>query len=211
LGVLPGDNLSEAVAINNTGQIAGNSTGRHNTHAFLWSAGAMQSLGTLPDADSSKAYAINDAGQIVGSSGGPNGTRAFLYTPPGELRDLGLLPGGDYSEAFAINSKGVVVGTSGTPLGTRAFIWDQLNGMQDLNELMTGHPNLVLPLRGCHQRCRRHCLFWRARRRPHTQSPTRSLKSCRSVAHVPAQPRVTDDVLDSEAHATPVSGSRPTT
>lgn len=54
---------SEAMAVNNLGQVVGNSNG----HAFLWSRGKMISLGTLGGANS-EAVAINDGGEIVGNS-----------------------------------------------------------------------------------------------------------------------------------------------
>ena len=65
LGTLPGSTSSIATAINNSGQVVGNS----GDHAFLWQNGVMTDLGTLPGSTSSTATAINNSGQVVGNSG----------------------------------------------------------------------------------------------------------------------------------------------
>jgi probable HAF family extracellular repeat protein len=86
LGTLGGTD-SYGIAVNQAGQVVGESgTADGTTHAFLYagilgSGGAMVDLGTLGGTESS-AYAINDAGQIAGYSYlADNTTRhAFLYT-----------------------------------------------------------------------------------------------------------------------------------
>ena len=70
LGVLPGHTSSEARAINNKGQVVGNSvTADGISHAFLWNLGTMRNLGTLPGDSSSQAQALNVGGDVVGRSG----------------------------------------------------------------------------------------------------------------------------------------------
>src|SRR5919197_900965 len=73
LGTLGGD-LSRAVAINDHGQVTGDSrNAAGDRHAFLWTqAGGMIDLGTL-GGDSSFGVAINDLGQVVGSSATASG------------------------------------------------------------------------------------------------------------------------------------------
>ena len=73
LGTLGGC-CSQAVAINERGQIIGEADTRANyeegdpiSHAFLWQNGKLRDLGTL-GAGPSQASAINDRGQIVGWS-----------------------------------------------------------------------------------------------------------------------------------------------
>jgi len=62
-----GGTSSEAVAINEAGQIVGDSTtAAGETHAFSWTAaGGMVDLGT-PGGASSHAVAVNEDGQVVG-------------------------------------------------------------------------------------------------------------------------------------------------
>src|SRR5262245_5781374 len=83
LGTLGGAS-SVAYAINNVGQMAGNSYMPDNvtTHAFLYDGGVdppLQDLGTLGGKESG-ASGINDSGQVVGWANTPSqAARAFLY------------------------------------------------------------------------------------------------------------------------------------
>jgi len=113
LGTLPGGASSNAYAVNNAGQVAGNSlyaglsTGHE--HAFSWTNGAMQDLGVLAP-DSSIGQGINDLGDVVGSTTNPSSgsLHAFLFSG-GVMRDLGTL-GGRASQALDINNAGTIVG-----------------------------------------------------------------------------------------------------
>jgi probable HAF family extracellular repeat protein len=122
LGTLPApyDSFSTAVAINNRGQIIGNSDDSqgHTTHAFIWRNGVMTDLGTL-GGPSTQAAAINDFGEVAGYSNTAtiayyhNGipvyvSDAFLWRN-GHMTDLGDL-GGQGSEARDINEFGQVAG-----------------------------------------------------------------------------------------------------
>ncbi len=135
LGTLGGGN-SLAVAINNNGQVVGDSYDREH-HAFVWDAvHGMQDLGTLDGGDSHPT-AINENGQIIGSSMLRSGEHhAFVWDTVHGMQDLGTL-GGSQVEARAINDKGQVVGSSFTfgDSAARAFVWDAINGMQDLGTL----------------------------------------------------------------------------
>jgi len=139
LGTL-GGRSSSPVAINNRGQVVGESlTGDSDpshtavSHAFLWEGGRMQDLGTLGGFWSAP-YAINDRGQVVGFSEVTVSTankdsldqHAFLWGS-GSMRDLGTL-GGYESWAYAINERGQVAGESNTPdvrgtQPTHGFLW----------------------------------------------------------------------------------------
>jgi probable HAF family extracellular repeat protein len=150
LGTLPNDSLpekkdpySEAWAINDRGQVVGES-GSDEDHgqAFLYTpGGSMKGLDTLPGQPYSEAFGINNSGQIVGwsySSRAAVQGRAFIYRNE-KMEDLGTLPGDTYSMARAIDEHGRVVGQSRAASGTipnRAFLWE--NGeMTDLNSLVS--------------------------------------------------------------------------
>ena len=72
LGTLGGS--TSGTAINNTGQV----TGESNGHAFLYSTGQMTDLGTVPGYTSSSGNAINDSGQIAGSASRGSPVFGFL-------------------------------------------------------------------------------------------------------------------------------------
>ncbi len=103
LGVLPGDSLSEALDINDQGQVVGVSF--PSTHAFLYENGKMMDLNTLLPSGSPLlllfAGGINDRGEITGQAcvivdgGCPAGneTPAFLAVPSDERKADGTWSG----------------------------------------------------------------------------------------------------------------------
>jgi probable HAF family extracellular repeat protein len=93
---------SSANAINERGQIAGNS----NNHAFLYENGAMRDLGTL-GGSASIAKGIDDRGDVVGMSGDAHGAP----TPFVSNGAMQALPAPTYSAAIAINNRGQVIGS----------------------------------------------------------------------------------------------------
>jgi probable HAF family extracellular repeat protein len=113
LGTLDGGCSSGGVAINDAGQIAGESSlnGFQEQHAFLWSNGVMQDLGTL--GGYAYVFGMNSKGQVVGDSMAPDGqNHAFLYTD-GKMYDLNDLvtglAGTLLSIATGINDNGQIV------------------------------------------------------------------------------------------------------
>jgi probable HAF family extracellular repeat protein len=126
LGTLPGDTMSIAQAINNQGQVVGESSATNGPdHAFLWTrAGGMVALGTLPGDSSSRAADINDQGQVVGTSTRSDGQpHAFMWTQAGGMAGLSPLPGHQVSSANGINDRGQVVGSSGDRVGEYVVLW----------------------------------------------------------------------------------------
>ena len=112
LGTLPGGNSSQAVGINERGQVVAFDASV-DRHAFLFEKGVMTDLGTLPGGNKSAAYGINERGQVVGSSNTASGWQqhAFLFEK-GVMTDLGTLPGDNQSIAQGINNHGQVAGYS---------------------------------------------------------------------------------------------------
>jgi probable HAF family extracellular repeat protein len=123
LGTL-GGSRSSAMAINNRGQVAGESfTADGQSHAFLYSGGSMTDLGTLTGTayGYSVAYGINNLGQVVGVSSAANGRHAFLYSN-GTMTDIDTLGNTD-SVGREINDHGQITGEI-APVGSQhAFLY----------------------------------------------------------------------------------------
>ena len=139
LGTLPGGYYSQALGINDAGQVVGFSNAADgNWHGFRWTKSqGMRVLRYLPGGKSASANGINQHGQIAGGSSlAACGfcSHAVVWNQNGSVQDLGVLPGQGWSTAFAINDFGQVVGWS----GFTAFIWSEEDGMQDLNRLIPG-------------------------------------------------------------------------
>jgi probable HAF family extracellular repeat protein len=128
LGTLPGATSTEAGAINDRGQVVGNS-GAYGVfqHAFLWQDGTMLDLGTL-GGSFSYASDINNRGQVTGVADTPSGEiHAFLWD--GVMTDLGTVPASMSTYARSINNRGQIVGTAEIGCGefcreTHAFLWE---------------------------------------------------------------------------------------
>lgn len=142
-----GGGTSEALAINNTGQVVGRSIAASGqTHAFVWDSGSgIQDLGVL-GGYGGEAYGINDKGQIVGiayTTGhtGPNDGKysAFLWSESSGMRELVALYSGGASWARSINATGQVAGVSHTADGQiRGVIWDADGGIQSVGTFVGG-------------------------------------------------------------------------
>jgi probable HAF family extracellular repeat protein len=115
LGTLAGWGNSQAYAINDLGEVVGNSTVANGwNHAFLWENGAMTDLDGGQNI-TSIAYGINNLGQVVGLAdfNGPAG--AFLWQSDSGMENLNdlIVPGSGWTldEAHAINGLGQIVGS----------------------------------------------------------------------------------------------------
>jgi probable HAF family extracellular repeat protein len=118
LGVLGTGFESRAYAINDAGQVTGNSyTGdaKNSLHAFLFSNGMMTDIDTL-DSQASWAFGINKNGVVVGQvANQPNSMayHAFVFMG-GSMMDLNtLIPAGSgltLYQANGVNDSGEIVG-----------------------------------------------------------------------------------------------------
>jgi probable HAF family extracellular repeat protein len=113
LGTLPGDDFSQALAINSQGQIVGTSSNipQGGERAFIWENGAMRELGSLPTLPFSRAFSINERSQAAGVSILAGVTRATLFQK-GSATQLPGLTGEALTFAYAINNLGQLVGAS---------------------------------------------------------------------------------------------------
>lgn len=125
---------SVGLAINNRGDIAGQSTAPGGSFAAAWSGGQVRVLGTLPGAvptpfPFSYASGINDRGDIVGMSDHESGYRhAVIWPRGGIIQDLGLPTDRTKGNTTArgINGQGEVVGDYQDGQGeVRALRWAQ--------------------------------------------------------------------------------------
>ena len=158
LATYGGDPDGFAIAINDSGQVAGASgaCSAFNTinglylspvHALLWQNGAVTDLGSLGGAFGNQAHNINNRGQVVGVSNLAGNTvfHGFVWSQRTGMQDVPPLPGDTYSAALSINDAGEVGGVSLDATGSilRAFV--VLNGAPtDLNTLIPADSPLQL-------------------------------------------------------------------
>lgn len=152
LRTFPGDTDGVALAINDSGQVAGASGDcapfnpqllipLQPLHALLWDKGKMTDLGNLGGTGHGFgiiALNMNGKGQVVGNSDLPGDTtnHAFLWTQETGMQDLGTLPGDVISAGLGINDSTQVVGVSlDANFNLRAYLW-QNGQMTALNDLI---------------------------------------------------------------------------
>jgi hypothetical protein len=114
LPLIPNDTGGRALAVNDSGEITGYSSGPHGTRAVRWMpSGKPQDLGALLGADFSQGLAIGAHGEVIGASGNVYLTHAFIWTHQAGMRDLNdsLPPGSPMvlASAVSINRKGQIL------------------------------------------------------------------------------------------------------
>ncbi len=132
LGTL-GGSTSQAVAINDRGQVVGSSAASDGSiHAFFWDQRTRGSNRRgMQDLGPGEAVDVNDIGEVVGNDAG----RVFVWGPRTGRRDLGTL-GGINARATDLNDRGQIVGSvdvnDGAIVESHAFRWDPRRGFRDL-------------------------------------------------------------------------------
>jgi len=132
---------SEAVAINDKGEVLGNwTTAGGQRRGFIYHAGRPRDIGVVPGTDT-RYTDINNYGYVtaIGNATSIEGSRSYLRDPRGKLTDIGNLPFEEttLNYARALNNRNQLTGESGPltfpdqPL--RAFIWSR-GRMRDLGD-----------------------------------------------------------------------------
>ena len=140
LDMFPGGFISQAVAINDWGLVAGIADDGVRVEATVWLNGTPMFLGALPSTTGfgySEATDVNNLGQVVGHSVVDSVNSHAVLWHRGQMIDLGTLPGDTHSIAHAINDRGQIVGISANVPASRerAFLWE--NGvMRDLGTVV---------------------------------------------------------------------------
>jgi hypothetical protein len=130
LGVLPGFEHSEALGINNAGQITGycKTYNPPDNVAFFYEAGEMTQLPMFPGDPDPVAYAydINNLGEISGQSDSdvwPNPATSVAWDANHQIHNVNPDSGFAGGAAFGINDNSVVVGVSDGAFGSYAYFW----------------------------------------------------------------------------------------
>lgn len=110
---LPGETDSmHAMAINERGNIAGNTRTAGGSRAVLWVDGTLMDLGAVSGATGSFVYALNDRQQVVGIASIGGGSQAVRWKD-GEMTLLPrLVQDPAASTAAGINNWGMIVGST---------------------------------------------------------------------------------------------------
>ena len=107
----PGSSFSNALGINNSGQVVGAyDTGTTPEHGFLLSGGIFSTL-DFPGPSSTAAIGINDSGQVVGLYQNTVNFQTHGFLLSGGIFGTLDFPGSSYTVANGINNSGQVVGS----------------------------------------------------------------------------------------------------
>lgn len=139
IGHLGTGTTSLAAAINDSGQIVGESDTAAELHApshpYLYDHGTLVDLGTLAGREVNSAVAINNAGQVAGYSESANGGMHVFFYEHGVMTDLGSFGGRDVTIG-GMNQLGQVVGTGNTWDGPDVPFISSNGALVDLNTLI---------------------------------------------------------------------------
>jgi probable HAF family extracellular repeat protein len=105
-----GISFSTPVALNDSGEVVGESTDTTGNQAIIYSGGVLTNLGAIVGGAVNNASSVNATGEIIGSfrqlaDSGP-AAQSYLYNGTVNV----INPGGNFTGAFLINNSGVIVG-----------------------------------------------------------------------------------------------------
>jgi probable HAF family extracellular repeat protein len=120
---------TEYVALNEAGDLIGNTHTSTTDSAFVLRNGQVTMLG----AGDTLASAVNARGVVTGFAGNPDGTGAAVLWSDEGVATLPSL-GGSFATGVAINESGQVAGFGYFPHMQHAFFWDG-HGMVDIGAL----------------------------------------------------------------------------
>ena len=154
---MPGSTSSNAVAVNDKGQVLGQwTTAAGQVRGFIYHVGTRRDIGAIPGR-STRYTDINYGGYITAHGTKPDsfeGPRGFLRAPDGTFRDVGTLPYEEpHTYVFALNRSNQIAGASGPltfpdqPL--RAVLWAK-GAMRDLGDFGWA-PNYAEAINECGQ------------------------------------------------------------
>lgn len=132
LSIDPGSTGSTAVAVNDSGKVAGSRKVSGRWRAYVWTqAGGFQMLPI--GGDSSVAADINTRGDVAGSFWEYGQRRAFVWSPRTGLNDLGTFDE-SWGAAYAINDVGTVAGEKSDFYGKKTgLVWTVRSGARRLS------------------------------------------------------------------------------
>lgn len=142
LGTLQGS--TKAYAINDFGQVVGESSVNGAARAFLYSGGSIQNLGTL-GGESSVARGINNAGIVVGTSALASGVMNAFFYSGGPLQSLGTATTTDGSVSF-LSSAAFDINTAGDAVGSSSR--DLTDGTTNANSVLFANGSVTLKALG---------------------------------------------------------------
>jgi probable HAF family extracellular repeat protein len=154
LGVYPGYDSSDAVGVNNHGQIVGNSSNAIYNKVFIYKNGLFRHVPAPAGAVNIYAGGINEGGDVTGTLQLPTDhLHAFVYHAGTsvDLGTLGNLPNGE-SAGVAINDRGQIAGWS-SGIGFRSHAVLITDGqMKDLGTIPADDPFATSVATGVDQR-----------------------------------------------------------
>ena len=117
------NSYTNALALNDSGQVAGIGDNGTGTQAFLGTAAGSSPIPIPAGWTTISAFGVNDSGQVVGSgyTGVGSVYQAFIGTPS-SVSIVPLPPGWYSAQGFAINDSGQVTGVGVDGVTIQAFI-----------------------------------------------------------------------------------------